>query len=144
MKTILTAAIILASVQSFAESQFSVKGDFRFRTENIKEQQAAPLSDSERTRQRIRLRVGATTQVNSKTEVGFKVATGTTSAVESTTTNQDLTDYEAHKSIIIDLAYFNYKASDNLNILGGKTANPYYFVGGNDLVFDSDNHSAKH
>ncbi len=138
MKTILTAALIFISTQSFAESQFAIKGDFRFRTENIKDQQAAPLSESERTRQRIRFRIGATTQVNSKTEVGFKFATGTTSAAESTTTNQDLTDYESHKSIILDLAYFNHKVSDNLSILGGKTLNPYYLIGGNDLVFDTD------
>ena len=109
MKAILTAALIFISTQSFAESQFAIKGDFRFRTENIKEQQAAPLSESERSRQRIRFRIGATTQVNSKTEVGFKFATGTTSAAESTTTNQDLTDYESHKSIVLDLAYFNHK-----------------------------------
>ncbi len=130
--------LLMGCRHSFADNQFAVKGDFRFRTENIKEQQAAPLSDSERTRQRIRLRIGATTQINSKTEVGLRFATGTTSAAESTTTNQDLTDYESHKSIILDLAYFNHKATDNLSILGGKTVNPYYFVGANDLIFDND------
>lgn len=122
-------------------------GDFRFRTEHIRDEQPAPAATAERNRQRIRLRAGVAAQVNPDTEVVARLATGSTLPADSNTTNQDLTGYYAKKSVVLDLAYFNWRAlnagSDEtalyqMNIWGGKTPLPFQFAGGNDLIFDSD------
>jgi hypothetical protein len=142
MKLLLKPLIVLFftvfSFGVFAEPHLNINGDFRFRTENIREQQAAPLSDAERTRQRLRLRLGATSQINDRTKVEFKISTGSTQTTDNTNSNADLTDYSARKGIVLDVAYFNFQAFDELNILGGKTYNPYYLVGSNDLIFHAD------
>ncbi|AGH95366.1 putative porin [Pseudobdellovibrio exovorus] len=113
-------------------------GDFRFRTEKIQEQQLAPLKDSDLLRQRMRLRIGGSAEVNSQTEVGVRLSTDSALGNEPNTTNQDLSGYYSKKSIVLDLAYFNWKATENIRILGGKTPLPFEFVADNDLIFDND------
>lgn len=130
---------LFTALPAIAElSDVRFRGDLRFRTENIQEEQLAPLNNTDRTRQRIRLRLGATVPVNSNTEVTARLATGSTLGSETATTNQDLTDYYAKKTIVLDLAYFDWKAGEGLNLWGGKTPLPFRFVGGNDLIFDGD------
>lgn len=141
MKILSTCFLSLAltlSLEALADGNVAIKGDFRFRTENIKEEQATPLPEGDRTRQRIRARMTITGKVNEKTEAVVRLATGSTSTVETTTTNQDLTDYYAKKAIVLDMAYFNWKSSDSVTIWGGKSPIPFTLVGGNDLIFDSD------
>ena len=137
-KKIVFFLLTLLPVAAFAESQVNFKGDFRFRTENIREEQVSPLPEAERSRQRLRVRLGANAKVNEKSEVVVRFATGTTTAADSTTTNQDLTDYYSKKGVVLDLAYFDHKASDNLQILGGKTPQYFLAAGGSDLIFDAD------
>lgn len=130
---------LLAVLPAHADlSDVRFRGDLRFRTENIQEQQQTPLENTDRTRQRIRLRIGATAPVNSSTEVTVRLATGSTLAGDTGSTNQDLTDYYAKKNIVLDLAYFDWKAGEGLRLWGGKTPLPFRFVGGNDLIFDGD------
>jgi hypothetical protein len=54
-------------------------------------------------------------------------------------TNQTLDDAFSKKSIWLDLAYFKWSPNDRgLNIWGGKMETPFYRVGANQLIFDSD------
>ena len=130
------AALAFSSLSARAEVQF--KGDFRFRNEEIKEEQAGAIPTGDRFRERVRLRAGASAKVNEKTDVTFRLATGSLTNTDNTSTNQDLGDYYAKKQIELDMAYFNYKASETVQILGGKT--PIYFnsAGAADIVFDTD------
>ena len=134
-KKIFVSVLVFAGV---AQAEVTFKGDFRFRNENIKEEQVAPAPEGDRTRQRIRVRLAATGKVNEATDVVIRLASGSVLNTESTSTNQDLTDYYSKKTIVFDLAYFQWKVSDKMTILGGKTLNPFYSAGGNDLVFDGD------
>ena len=136
MKTSFAIVSLLISVSAHADIAF--KGDFRYRTENIKEEQASPLSESDRTRQRMRLRLTATGKVNESTDAIVRIATGSTTPTENHTNNQDFTDYYSKKGIILDLAYFNWKAGDTVTVMGGKTTNPFTLVGNNDLIYDAD------
>lgn len=138
MKTLLYGFIIPFGLSLSAQAEIALKGDFRFRTENIKEEQVSPLSESDRTRQRMRLRLTATGKVNETTEAIAKISTGSTTPTDNTTNNQDLTDYYGKKSVVLDQAYFNWKAADTVTIMGGKTPIPFTLVGQNDLIFDTD------
>ncbi|MGZ3724912.1 MAG: putative porin [Pseudobdellovibrio sp.] len=129
---------LLFSQTTFADSNFTFKGDFRFRTEEIKDEQASPLPEGDRTRQRIRLRAGGTAVVNDETDVVMRLATGTATNTENNSTNQDLTDYESKKAILIDMAYFNFHPNENTQIWGGKTPIQYFTALSSDLVIDSD------
>jgi hypothetical protein len=132
------AIIFLSSTSLLAQTNIQLKNDFRFRTENIKEEQAAPLKESDRTRQRLRLRLGGTAQVNEKTKVTARVSTGTAANTDGNTTNQDLTDYYSKKTVVLDLAHFEYAANENLMFAGGKTPNYFLPNSSADLVFDAD------
>lgn len=130
--------IFLSSLSVWAQTNVQFKNDFRFRTENIKEEQAAPLKESDRSRQRLRLRLGGTAQVNDKTKVTARISTGTAANTDGNTTNQDLTDYYSKKTIVLDLAHFEYTANENLTLAGGKTPNYFLPNTSADLVFDAD------
>ncbi len=121
-----------------AETSFSWKGDFRYRTESIKNEQTPPTEDTTRLRQRMRLRVGATATVNESTDVTLRLATGSTATANTNSTNQDFTDYYSKKGINVDLAYAQHKVSDSLTVWLGKSPLAFYTAGGNDLVFDTD------
>ncbi len=140
-KPILSLCIVLFSffpLFALAETNLTFKGDFRFRNEQIKEEQIAPLPESDQARQRIRVRIGATAKVNEKSEVTVRLATGSAATTDGNTTNQTLTDYDSKKGIFLDQAFFNFKAGDSLRVLGGKTPLNFYFAGGSDLIFDAD------
>ena len=121
-----------------AETSFSWKGDFRYRTESIKNEQTPPTEDTTRLRQRMRLRFGATATVNESTDVTLRLATGSTATSNTNSTNQDFTDYNSKKGINVDLAYAQHKVSDSLTMWLGKSPLAFYTAGGNDLVFDTD------
>ena len=59
---------------------------------------------------------------------------------DPTSTNQDLENAFSSKSIWLDLAYFHWHpvAMKGLDVFGGKIKNPFYKVGGNQLIWDSD------
>lgn len=117
---------------------FRFNGDFRFRTEKIQEEQPDPLKDSDLIRQRMRLRIGGMIEINSNTDVGVRLSTESALGNEPNTTNQDLSGYYEKKNVVLDLAYFDWKPTDNLSVAGGKTPMPFAFVTDNDLIFDSD------
>ncbi len=122
------------------------KGDFRLRYEGQSTTSAADaVAPKDRNRARFRLRFGfIKTFLDKEMEVGFRLASGDTSAADgrtigsgATSTNQTMTDFFSEKSIWIDLAYAKYtpKAVKGLTIIGGKMATPLVHT---DLVWDSD------
>ncbi len=116
----------------------SMKGDFRYRHDYTKEEISGKPDEFERHRHRLRLRLSITGQINDSIEVSTRLATGSTSVSDTTSTNQTFDDYSSRKGIYLDLAYMNWKNSDQLSVWAGKMPNPFYFVGGNDLIFDTD------
>lgn len=118
--------------------KIAMKGDFRYRHDYSKEEFSGKPEEFERNRHRMRLRLTVTGQVNESTEMITRLATGSTSAADTTTTNQTFDDYYSRKGIFIDQMYVHWKASDTLTVWMGKSPNPFYFVGGNDLLFDTD------
>lgn len=114
-------------------------GDFRYRYEMIDEE-----GSDNRNRNRIRARLGLTAKINEDIDAGFRLATsenwGDDDAGDPVSTNQTLDDAFSKKSIWLDLAYFDWHpaASKGLHVIGGKMENPFYRVGGNQLIWDSD------
>ena len=126
---------LLASVGVSAAMEFG--GDFRYRHQSTKEDvlQGAEKKELDRTRQRLRLRLKGKAKINDKLKVIARITTGDAKA---TSTNQTVGDGGQNFSSEIDMAYFKWAASESVNVMGGKTANPYVRAGKSDLIFDGD------
>ena len=105
-------------------------GDMRYRHEAINDDASA-----ERQRQRIRARFGVTADVTDDVRVGLTLATGNDDPVSA---NQTLDTGFSRKSIGVDRAYFAWDATDDLNITGGKMADPFFRPGNHHLIYDGD------
>lgn len=105
-------------------------GDFRFRYEEID-----PQGGADRERTRIRARANIKAKVSDDIDVGFGLATGGSDPVS---TNQTLGSAGSSKGVVLNLAYVDWSASDNLNVLAGKMKNPLTRVGGQGLMWDGD------
>ncbi len=114
-----------------------ISGDLRYRYEMIDEE-----GKNNRDRNRIRARLGITGKVTDAIEMGLRLATCepfSSDKGDPISTNQTLDDAFSKKSIWLDLAYFKWSPKDSgLNIFGGKMENPFYRVGGNQLIWDGD------
>ncbi len=114
-----------------------ISGDLRYRYEWIDEE-----GNDERNRNRIRARLGLTGQVTDDIEVGMRLATSeeiSSGNGDPVSTNQTLDDAFSKKSFWLDLAYFKWNPNGGgLNVIGGKMETPFYRVGGDQLIFDSD------
>jgi len=137
-------------------SNLKITGDFRYRTEFIKQQQstqdrinasgygtgAAAAIRPERTRQRIRVRLGFFEKVNDEVDVGIQLATGggNNGGADPISTNQTLggdgSPGEEKLPVWFDLAYANYhpKAVPGLNVYMGRMSNPFLEVGDSELI----------
>jgi hypothetical protein len=113
-----------------------LSGDFRYRHESMDKQSSRRWGKG-RNRHRIRARLGLDAKVNDQWDLGFRIASGTSSP---TSTNQTLDDGFSSKDIWLDLAYFNWHplTMEGLNVYGGKMKLPFYRVGKNQLIWDSD------
>jgi len=111
--------------------------DLRYRYEMIDEE-----GKDTRNRNRIRARLGIAGKVTDDVEVGMRLATSeafSSDKGDPISTNQTLDDAFAKKAIWLDLAYFKWSPKDSgLIIFGGKMEDPFYRVGGNQLIWDSD------
>ena len=114
-----------------AKMQWS--GDFRYRYEYIDDGTKA----KERHRNRIRARLGLKAEVNDEWDFSLRIASGTADPVS---TNQTLGEAFSRKPIWLDRAYVDYHPMwmEGLNGAAGKISNPFYTVGGNQLIWDSD------
>jgi hypothetical protein len=112
-----------------------IKGDLRYRFENIEQEKLAS-----RSRDRIRARIGYYSRINSDVDVG--IALGTDEAVnglgDPISNNQTLGFQDTKKGIYLDLAYFDWHPSvlPGVDLIGGKMINPLIAV--NDYLLDRD------
>lgn len=115
-----------------------ISGDFRYRHEHIDEEEAGSVRwKYGRDRHRIRARLMLESVINDEWGLGFRLASGSD---DPTSTNQTLDSSFSSKEIWLDLAYFDFHPAsvEGLNVYGGKIKNPFYTVGGNQLVWDGD------
>lgn len=114
-------------------------GDFRYRYESLddKDDDDETLGN-ERRRNRIRARLGFKAEINDEWDTIFRIATG--SSDTATSTNQTLDDSFEEKDLWLDLASADWHPErfPGLNVFMGKMKNPFYRVGKNQLIWDSD------
>ncbi|OUS12476.1 hypothetical protein A9Q89_06215 [Gammaproteobacteria bacterium 53_120_T64] len=111
--------------------RLSVKGDLRYRYENIDDASKA----QDRNRNRLRARIEVQAKINDAWKVGLGLASGSEDPVSS---NQSLGGAGSSKEINLDLAYFDWSGLDNTHIIGGKFKNPFYKPGKHNLIWDGD------
>ena len=118
--------------------RIKLSGDLRYRHEHIDEQDSSGGWDNGVDRDRLRARLMLEAVVNDQWDAVLRLATGGDRSPIST--NQDLEDGFSKKDIWLDLAYFDWHpaAAEGLNVLGGKIINPFYTVGKNQLIWDTD------
>lgn len=121
------------SSSSAEPSVLSASGDLRFRTVNSKEDidEARPFSQ-------LRARLGLKAQPEESLALHFRLATGSSPI----STNQVLGDSSApgmvRRSFGVDLAFMEFIFWESGKFWAGRTANPLWSPGKNQLVFDGD------
>ncbi|MBW8001251.1 MAG: DUF3373 family protein [Planctomycetes bacterium] len=120
-------------------------GDFRYRHEslNANELEGDNLLN-ERRRNRIRARLQLDVKVDKEWDAVFRIASG--SSETPTSTNQTLGESSSSgeafssKQLWLDLAYaiWHPDAYPDFRLTMGKIKNPFYRVGKNELIWDSD------
>ncbi len=112
-------------------------GDFRYRYEGISSESDGSGTDDV-NRNRLRVRLGLTAQINDEMNFDMRIATG--KSTDPISTNQTTGDSWTYKGIWLDRAYLTWKPSyaDGLAVLLGKMGTPFYAVGKNQLIWDSD------
>ena len=124
-----TVAEIPAASESWTD-RVKLDGDFRYRYEYIDQE-----GRDSRTRNRIRARTNIKAKAADNIDVGFGLATGGDDPVS---TNQTLGGGGSSKSVVLNLAYVDWEATDGLHIIAGKFKNPLTRVGGQALTWDGD------
>jgi hypothetical protein len=111
-------------------------GDFRYRYESL--DNTGDTVGNKRRRNRIRARLGFKAKLNEEWDTIFRIASG--SSESPTSTNQTIDDAFESKQIWLDLAYADWHPErfTGLNVFMGKMKNPFYRVGKNQLIWDSD------
>lgn len=118
-------------------------GDFRYRHTTQDEESSGEWKDG-RTSHKIRARIGMTALVDEEFTFDARLATGNddspTSANFSLGDSENEDDSFTDMEVWLDRAYLTYKpkAIEGLSVTAGKLANPFYQVGKNELVWDSD------
>lgn len=110
----------------------TIKGDFRLRQENF--MKFTP-GQTDRSRQRFRLRLGSDFVLPQGFGGHFHLASGTG---EQVSTNQSFDNLSSQKEIWIDLAYLDWKPNSAWTISAGRMKNPFWQVYSSDIVWDSD------
>lgn len=138
---VLSTCVTTFAADSSWTDRWSLKGDFRFRNEQIKDganTAGTVITETERNRHRIRARLTAQGKVNDAVDTAFRLATGNATPDGTTTTNQDATGYGAKKNFNLDLAYANWHPTEDVAVWVGKTPIPFYQPGTSDLMLDTD------
>ncbi len=121
------AAPAAAAVKTWADS-ITVKGDLRYRFENIDEQ-----GKDTRQRDRIRAKLGAASKINDTLKGEIELSTGDKDPVSG---NKTIGDGFTKKDMGLNLAYLDWAPAEGVDVIGGKMKNPFICVG--DLIWDSD------
>jgi len=92
----------------------------------------------DRSRARIRLRIGMDAKVTTNLKTGIRLATG--SFNDPVSTNQTLGNYNSPDRLVLDRAYLQYKGHDAdgyhwMTLTGGRMPNPWFST---DLIWDKD------
>jgi len=128
-----TKAAQTPSQKSAWTEQVKIKGDLRYRYENIHD---GAVGKRERERHRIRARLGIFAHVNDTVDVGLQLATG--GEGNPTSTNETLDSSFGTKDFDLDLAYFDWHPVDGIRLLGGKMKNPFFRPHKTALLWDGD------
>ncbi len=123
-----TAGVVMAGEETSWADKIKLGGDLRYRHEYKDVDEKV-----ERHRQRIRLRVSASAEVNDALKVMVRLASGSDDPVSS---NQTLDDFGSSKSLNLDRGYFAWSVMEGVELLGGKMAKPFICV--SDLIWDGD------
>jgi Putative porin len=115
-----------------AQDHLKFFGDLRYRHDLVDQE-----GKDQRTRHRIRARIGLGAQLGESIDLGFQLATGSDNPIS---TNQTLGDGFSSKNIVFDLAYFDWHPTsvEGFHLVGGKMKNPFYMVGKTEMIWDSD------
>ena len=134
-----TAEEKLASVNKLSDNlkwaeKIKFKGDLRLRRQY---DEADPENGERQSRERYRyrLRLGAEGEVTDKVKVGLGFASG---GDDPRSTNESLDDSFETKDIRLDYAFAEWKATDWLNVVGGKFKRKKYLWAPTDLLWDGD------
>ncbi|MFT7300842.1 MAG: hypothetical protein ACI89Z_001307 [Porticoccus sp.] len=130
VKTETTATAVAARPDSWAD-KIVWNGDVRYRYEQIDDDS----KNDDRNRNRVRARIGVTAQVTDNVKAGVALASGGDDPVSS---NQTLGAAGSSKGINLDMAWIDWSFAENLNLVAGKTKNPYYQPAKDGLVWDGD------
>lgn len=119
-------------------TKMKFKGDLRYRHERIKDDSLTASDETkDRTRHRIRFRLGLEAKVNEEWDVIARLVTGDDDPVS---TNETLDSTFSTKDFRLDRAYAQWKpkAWDGMTMMFGKFGVPFYKPGKNELLFDGD------
>jgi hypothetical protein len=130
---------LAAAVKTWADA-VTVKGDVRYRYEEIKDDAKLnpKLDPYTRQRDRIRARLGAEAKCTDNLKAGIEISTGQSDPVSG---NQSLGDGSGKKDFRLNLAYFDYSlfgdSANEVHAVAGKMKNPF-IAQPDDLVWDPD------
>ncbi|MBT4291920.1 hypothetical protein HOD41_04455 [bacterium] len=130
LNVILVLLVAATATAGQLTENIKVKGDFRLRHEMIDKE-----GSEIRNRQRFRTRLGMAAQGNEDIKVNFGIASG---GDHPTSTNQTLGDGFTSKSLMIDIASFDYAVAQDISFTGGKMKNPFYTPAKTQLIWDGD------
>ncbi len=130
VKEVQKAAEVKTAKSGNWADRIKLSGDMRYRAEYIDEREREV-----RNRHRLRLRLKATTEINDRLNVGFRLVSG---GDNPTSANQTLDGAFTTKDFLLDQAFFDYKLTDQLNLLGGKFSHPIYKPGKTQILWDND------
>ena len=122
-------------------SRFAVKGDFRYRHEDVNSGSDAEAiantgSTSDRERDRIRARLAITAKVSDTVTAGVRLATSETN-LDPRSPNVTLSGYSSKKTIAFDQAYVEWAPSADFKVTAGKMTYPWVRPS-QSLFFDND------
>jgi len=139
---VLATGAVNAGDVVISSNKLTIKGDLRLRYQNSTGTNGSPnfITQSNRERERFRLRVGMDYAVDSRLSVKTQFASGTG---EQTSTNETFSFVAKQKALYIDLAYLVFKPLpkewvDRLTVYGGRMKNPLWQTYTSDIVWDSD------
>jgi hypothetical protein len=127
-------------VQKSWTDNITVKGDLRYRFEQINDDSKLNAGGDtySRTRERIRARVGVEVKCNDNLKTTFEISTGQTDPISG---NQTIGDGLNKKDFRLSLAYLDYNffgdKPNEVHALAGKMKNPF-MTQPDDLVWDAD------
>ena len=110
--------------------KITVKGDLKYRYENIKTQ-----GKPDRERSRVRARISGIAKPTKDIELGIGLASGGSDPVS---TNQTLGSGGTSKGVVLDLAYLSWELGNGFSVLGGKFKNVFYRPEKNTMMWDGD------